>query len=41
MPDDLMSLEGAPTDALKIARQISAAGEFNWIAAVCEEDLPD
>jgi hypothetical protein len=41
MPDGEMRFNGTPTEALNVASSISGAGDHNWIAAVCEDELPD
>ena len=41
MPDGAMRFTGTPAEALDVACSIKGAGEHNWIAAVCEDELPD
>ena len=41
MPDGEQRFNGTPMEALNIASSISRAGDHNWIAAVCEDELPD
>ncbi len=41
MSDGAMRFTGTPAEALNVASSISRAGDHNWIAAVCEDELID
>jgi hypothetical protein len=41
MPDGELRFNGTPAEALNIAQSIGKAGDHNWIAAVCEDELID